>query len=806
MNRLYVVVAALLLGCALPAFAQSEHYAVKIEAQPIAAALKALAAQTGLQILVFSQDAGDKLAPALNGELTADEALTAILGDSGLTYEKVDARTVAVRKKDAPAGNETDRSSLNSPKLEEVVVTAQKRTERLQDVPVPVAVVTGNGLVASNQLRLQDFYSSVPGLVVSPGVQSGQQISIRGIAPGIGNPTVGVTVDDVPYGASATEEGGLTVPDIDPNDLDHVEVLRGPQGTLYGASTMGGLIKFVTVDPSTKGFAGTAQLGTNAVQNGAQPGYSVRGSVNVPVTDDLALRASAFTRQDPGYIDNPVLHIDGINEAQVFGGHLSTLWQPDDSLSVKLSALFQNYQGHGVGDVNINPPYPPPLGDLQQNYVQGVGPFSRKVQAYSAIVRWKPGELEIVSISGFNINSVHDSYDLTSVFGPTTQTLFGVTGTPDFEDIGTHKYTQEIRASSTLGSHLDWLVGGFYTHEAAHFNQTIYGEDPLSGPLLGVGEWSSLIESYEEYAAFGDLTVKLSERFDIQLGARQSHNKQTLEASGDGGLFGLLDSHESSGDSSFTYLFTPRFRFSPNLMVYARIASGYRAGGPNNVAPGVPLTFQPDTTRNYEIGTKATALDGALAVDASLYYIDWKDIQISEAVDVTGFVGNGGRAKSQGVELSVDSRPLPGLTVSGWISWNDAVLTEDLPPAAVLAGSSGASGDRLPLSGRVSGTLSIQQSFPLWQSATGFAGASVSYVDNRLGNFAPQGIPRLNLPADAKTDLRGGIQYGDWGIDAYVNNLTNRRGLLNGGSGTFPDFAYVFIQPRTVGVTLKRSF
>src|SRR6185437_9795434 len=593
--------------------------------------------------------------------------------------------------------------------LQEVVVTAQKRTERLQDVPVPVAVLSGAALVDANQLRLQDFASRVPGLILSPGAQSTQQLSIRGIAPGgAGNPTVGLTVDDVPYGASATEEGGLTVPDIDPNDLDHIEVLRGPQGTLYGASSMGGLIKFVTVDPSTEALTGQVQFGTSSVQNGDELGHSVPGSVNIPVSSDFAVRASGFARQDPGYIDNPVLHIDGINKANVYGGHLSALWKPDETLSLKLSALYQDYKGDGLSDVDVYPPYPPPLGDLQQNYAQRVGPFSRGVQAYSATLHWKPGKLELVSITGYNINSFHDGFDLTVGFGPVTQTLFGVTGTPDFEDVATRKFTQEVRLSAPLGESLDWLLGGFYTRERAHFDQTIEAEDPISGPLLGVAEWTRLVESYEEYAAFGDLTVHVTSRFDIQFGARESHNRQTLLGSGDGGLFGVLALTEASNDSSFTYLVTPRLKISPDLMVYARIASGYRAGGPNNLAPGVPLTFKPDSTRNYEIGTKGTTLDGILSFDASLYYIDWKDLQISEAVNVTSFVGNGGRAKSQGVELSLESNPLSGLTLSGWVSWNDALLTEDLPPAAVLAGSYGASGDRLPLSSRVSGSVSVQ--------------------------------------------------------------------------------------------------
>src|SRR5262249_48926184 len=155
-----------------------------------------------------------------------------------------------------------------------------------------------------NQLRLRDYYSRVPGLNLTPGTQSGQVLSIRGISTGSGNPTVGVTVDDVPLGSSTFLGGGAVVPDFDPADLARIEVLRGPQGTLYGASSISGLIKFVTADPSTAGFTGWLQGGVSSVSHGHGAGYNARGSVNVPLSDTFAVRASGFTRKDPGFIDN----------------------------------------------------------------------------------------------------------------------------------------------------------------------------------------------------------------------------------------------------------------------------------------------------------------------------------------------------------------------------------------------------------------------------------------------------------------------------------------------------------------------
>jgi outer membrane receptor protein involved in Fe transport len=234
-------------------------------------------------------------------------------------------------------------------------------------------------------------------------------LTIRGITTGAGNPTVGVTVDGVPFGSSTGLGGGDVVPDIDPNDLARVEVLRGPQGTLYGASSMGGLLDFVTIDPSTDRLSGRVQAGTESIYNGSGLGYNFRGSVNIPLGDTLAMRASAFTREDPGYIDNPFLHINGINEQHAHGGRLATLWTPTETLSLKLSALYQEIRSNGSNDVDVGTG----LSGLQQDYVRGAGGYDRKAQAYSAILKAKFGASDFTSVTGFNSNSYSDGFDYT---------------------------------------------------------------------------------------------------------------------------------------------------------------------------------------------------------------------------------------------------------------------------------------------------------------------------------------------------------------------------------------------------------
>jgi iron complex outermembrane recepter protein len=695
--------------------------------------------------------------------------------------------------------------------LEEVIVTAQKRAERLQDVPVPVTAISADALANTNQVRILDYYTSVPGLSLTAGDSHGSaQLVIRGLTTGGQiNPTVGIVVDDVPYGSS--QYAGYVAPDIDPSDLARVEVLRGPQGTLYGASSIGGLLKFVTIEPSIDRVEGRVQVGTSSVANGDGLGYSFRGSVNVPLGETFALRASGLVRQDPGYIDDPSLGIDGVNSTDVEGGRLAALWRPSDSLSLKLSALIQHSQAHGSPLVDRQPD----LGDLQHRMARGTGAATTDTQVFSANLTARLGSVDLTSVTGYSINELSDRRDLQG-FAPLSEMQFGVSGTVNPNDFKTEKLTQEVRLSAPLGENIDWLFGGFYAHEDTSQDQKIFAVDSATGAVVGSWLDSTAPLTYVEYAAFADITFHLTDRFDIQVGGRESQNRQTYSLSYAGPFAPVLlgapspvvTPEASSKENSFTYLVTPQFKVSPNLMLYSRLASGYRPGGPNAVPlAGALPHYRPDTTQNYELGIKGDVLDHVLSFDASLYYIDWKDIQLLIVTPSgVGYTANGSRAKSQGVELSLDLRPLDGLKVSAWGVWSDAVLTDPFPP---LSAAYGLSGDRLPYSSRVSGNLSVDQEFTLTGSVSGFVGGSVSYVGSRVGGFASvnSGSPaRQDLPAYTKIDLRAGMTYDAWTVNVFVNNVADKRGIIEGGIGTGLPFSFFYIQPRTIGLSLVREF
>jgi iron complex outermembrane recepter protein len=819
-----------------------------IQPQDLAAALSEFARQSHEEILFAPDIVAEKRSGGVRGTMQPFAALKILLSDSGLPFTSTPSGAILIGQAGAPtalsAAQGRDSSQKEGKKsssqdfrvaqvdqgapepkavgydqnldrkkkeegLSEIIVTAQKKSERLQDVPVPVTAINADVLVSNNEIRLQDYYSKVPGLNLELDGQTGvPTLSIRGITTGgQTNPTVGVTVDDVPYGSSTFIGGGFVSPDIDPSDLARVEVLRGPQGTLYGVSSIGGLLKYVTLDPSTDAVSGFLQAGTSDVSHGAQPGYSLRGAVNVPLSDTFAVRASVFTRLDPGYVDNIQTGERGVNWGTTDGAHLSALWHPSQDFSIKLSALLQENNVHGSPLVDSS------LGSesWDQSFLRGTGGYEQRFQAYSANIHAKLGVFDLTAVSGYGVNTSSLSYDVTPLYGTYTEASFGVTGSPYFNDLKTSKFSQELRLSAPIGPNLEWLVGAFYTHEDSSYISNVLAEAP-SGAIVGQGLYYSNPSTYEEYAAFTDVTYHITDQFDVQFGGRESQIKQSSSAVGSGPLNGgdSVTPNADSKDNAFTYLVTPRLKLSPDVMLYARFASGYRAGGPNANAlvNNTPLKYDPDKTQNYDLGVKADFLEHRLSIDAALYYIDWKNVQVTVQAPCgcAVYITNGGGAKSEGAELSIESKPLTGLTVAAWVAWNEAVLTKDFPPAS---SAYGLAGYRLPYSSRFSGNLSADQDLVVNRVWTAFVGGSVSFVGDRLGLF--QSTPtRQVYPSYAKTDLHAGAKHDTWTVNVYADNLTNRRTPLQGGldgPNTYANsHSFIYLQPRTVGLSVSDKF
>lgn len=718
--------------------------------------------------------------------------------------------TAAVAHLSTPAiaqGASTERTSTGSAELSEIIVTAQKREERLKDVPVAVAVVNTARLADTNQTNLQDIYLKVPGLNLTTVEPFGSStLAIRGLITGLYQaPTVGVIVDDVPYTATTTVGFGNAVPDLDPSDLARIEVLKGPQGTLYGASSMGGLIKYVTTDPSLDAVRGRIQAGLSGIENGDRVGFNVRGAINMPLGSRAAIRASAFTRVDPGFVDDPTHGKDGVNWGKASGGRISFLWQPTDALKVRLGALLQDLRTYGTGSVATGPGF----GEFEQNAPPRSGGYRKQLQVYSANVDADLGSAELASITAYSVTKNKFRFDFTPFYGAFANSLFpAVTGSTSVQDVRATKFTQELRLTVPLSENIEWLIGGFYNHENVPRNfQQVFATDFDTG--VPAGEIAYLIygTTLDEYAAFTDLTVTLSDQFDVQLGGRQSFISQDFNNSGGGpllgGAFAQPEAHAKS--NAFTYLLTPRFRISHDLMIYARFASGYRPGGPNGgtaLNPVLPTEFGPDKTMSYELGLKGSVLDKALSFEASLYHIDWKDIQLQFQDPATGitYYDNGSKARSRGVELSLNARPAHGLSLSGSASYNDAKLTQDLPATAAFI--TGLKGDRLPFGARWTYNASADYEVELGADVSAFVGGEVSYIGKRQNVFTATGVRGI-FPAYTRFDLRAGARWREVKLSLFLNNATDRRGVVSNGylPGTIN-----YIQPRTFGFNLAYAF
>ena len=847
-----ILVYGLLLCIAATSVAEPPRvFDLDLGAQSVADALNGLSEQTGVPV-VFSYDlVRNRKANPVKGRHTLLQALDALLRGTGLSGGLSDKGVVTVSASNpaTPQPGEISVTSNNNKSntsrtttaahkvgfaallasigaafsasaaedsadvapntISEVIVTAQKKEERLLDTPVPVSVIDAASLTESNQVLLRDYASSVPGLNIQADIVNQQQVSIRGITTGgSGTAVVGIMVDGIPFGGTYDQTGGGFVPDFDPGDLQRVEVLRGPQGTLYGASSMGGLVNFVTADPSTDRYSGRVAAGYSSVYNGAEPGFNVRASANIPISDQLAIRVSGFSRQDPGYIDNPTLGLDGVNKAQADGAHLAALWRPTDTISLKVSALYQYYNQDAASDVV----QASGLGPWQQNYIAQYGGANQKSdQVYSAIFKSKLGDMMLTSSTGYSSNRSYTTLDFGYVFGQAVQAMFpGVSGAPYIEHDSPKRITEELRLEGSVWK-VDWSVGGYYSRERSLFVDSVYASNAATGQIVGLYlPFDYSTRTGKEYAGFTNATVHVTDRLDFQFGGRESRISLDIpQYSVTGGSLGstpAVTPAQYASNSIFTYSVTPEFKISPDLMVYAKASSGFRPGYANTIVaeigPGIPRQVDPDKTKNYEVGAKGTFFDQKLTLDGSLYYIDWKNLQISLQSNGLLYNANGSAAKSEGVELSATVRPFSGLTIQGWIDYDNAVLTEPFPPATSTVPAN--AGDRLPITPRRSGYLSVTQEFRLVSDAIGFVGADVSFVGNRLGDFSAE--TRALYPGYTKADVRMGVRTNTWEINLYANNVGNERGLVGGGVGYDPENAFVYITPRTLGVNVAKTF
>lgn len=702
--------------------------------------------------------------------------------------------------------------------LEEVIITARKRAELLLEVPVPVTAISGESLSVNNQSTLRDYYLKVPGLNINmQGAYDGTTISIRGISTGPFNEgTTAVVLDDVPYTSSA--QLGDVVVEIDPSELERLEVLRGPQGTLYGASSLGGLLKYVTVEPSVDGVSGQVQAGFSTITNGDGLGSNASAAVNVPMSDTVAFRVSAFKRKTPGWYDNPVFGEEGVNWNDSEGGRASILWRPSDRFSLKLAALLQNVDSGANGYANLLPGETEPRG-LNQYTTPNFGGSHGKYRVYSAHIDATVGSVDLSSITAYvNTDRVFEASTRPGAFAFWTQPFFGTDAIGIVPEHHGDKFTQELRASIPLTEKVDWRLGVFYSKEDYDLTATFWALDFDTGEMLGEVLIVHPPSRYTQQSLFSDAVIEFTDRFDLQLGGRYSeHKTESLTTTISGAIFGggtVTNPAISSTDDALTYLVVPRFRLSPDAMFYGTVATGFRSGGPNpnRGIAGIPDGYEPDETHNYEIGFKGRLFDGLLTLDTSVYYIEWKDMRVANLFSPPpvqlAYTGNVGGAESKGWEFALELRPTESLTIAATGALSEAKLTTDFPDP-FGAGNLPEAGDDLPFNPDFAGSLSVDKEFPFIGGSVGHVGATLTYVGDR-GSFIgeAQGSPtEMIMSAYDNTDVRVGARWDHLEINIYANNVFDQRNaIVKGFGGSPPEAIALYTQPRTIGVTTTYKF
>jgi iron complex outermembrane receptor protein len=720
--------------------------------------------------------------------------------------------------------------------LVEIVVTANKREENVQNVASSVSVETGEKLIERGQTGLADYAAYMPGFNVSSQGTPGQSsVELRGISTGTSTSAIGTYLDDVPMGAtSGWVNAATTLLDMLPYDLERLEVLRGPQGTLYGAGSMGGLIKYVLKAPSTTNLEATVGAETNHIDGTGSAGYAAQARVNIPVIEHaLGVSVSVFGRREPGFMQNDFNGERDTNESKMYGARVAALWTPTDTLSVKLQALTQNIEARDAalrqfassvsvsGSALVVAPTDP-LPKYHESIAFGA-PYDQRIDLYQATVDWNPGPVSVVSATSYSSQRSYYQVDGSYALGP----YLGLFGGPGpgllaYEGFfGLDKITQELRVLSPQDSTIEWLAGVFVTHENSTNTQGYVPYNLNYTPMTGAIAfpnffYATLPEQYDEYAGFADITWHVTDAFSLGAGGRYAHNDQNDNWFVQPGplVNETGDVHLASHEGVFTWMADARYQFSKDLMIYFRVATGYRPGGPNSPIAGIPQTVGADKLINYELGVKSQFLDHKATINAAIYRIDWHDIQLIATKNSLSFFANGGKSVSQGLELQATYSPISALTFGFNAAYTDAHLTSVIPESNYLL-----TGYQLPNVPKQSYSLTADYTVPITSAWKAHVGGGYRYLSPQwlalVESPGPSSTPTVRAPGYSVFDLNVSLRNDHLTFKAYVRNVANNDAAVNGsvqglvttsGATGNQQVLEAFLPPRTIGVGVDYNF
>ncbi|HKT29889.1 TonB-dependent receptor [Dyella sp.] len=732
----------------------------------------------------------------------------------------------------SPASSSTTASPLSvgdsqHVTLNEVMVTANRRREPERDVPMHVDTVQAATLQQLGAKNLNDYVSYQPGVFFASAGGTGQgELVMRGVSTGNQtSPTVSLYIDDVPMGGSTVYAAAATFL-FDPAllDLDHIEFLYGPQGTLYGAGSMGGLVKYVTVKPDLGGFSGNVGADVSNTNRGGTS-YSEHASINLPlIKDKAAVRVSVVDQHATGvYRAVGETPAGGADRTHTKGARVQLEVDPTGKLSLNVTAMAQKIMADGLSMGDFNLQGQPISGGPYNRALNHREPFTQTLQLYSfhAGYDFDWGTVDWISAyQNFVNHSVQDYPDsflgLLNEIGP----LFGVDQPLSSLYVDSqytvHKSSQEIRFTSKKNQTFDWLLGVWLNREDVWEQYVLQGDNvppPGTTPLIA----QAVNSRFEEYAGYGDVTWHIRPTLDLTIGARASGNTQRLSNAEDGPFAGSPGGfREHVKDQDVTKMVTLSWRSTDTGTYYLRASTGYRPGGlqaplqstllvPN---PNATSTFGSDNLESYELGYKGSYLDHHLNVGLDGYDIEWHHMQLYTYTLGNTIIQNAGDARIKGIELQGSYADGPWeLGVSG--AYTDAFTNNGAPQLGIQPHA------RLPYSARWAGTVSGKYKFVL-AGMHAYMGAVVRGSSHRNAGFdGDLSDPNFKLPGFMFVDLNVGVTlHGGANVDFYVRNIANRQVPI----GTLNDEAVNFLAsvggpmlvqmstPRTVGMAFNVPF
>jgi iron complex outermembrane recepter protein len=752
----------------------------------------------------------------------------------------------------------TGRTTERNDALEEIVVTAEKRSSTVQDTPISMTAMSGEMMQQEGIYDLSKVIQSVPGISQRTAGSGQTELEMRGLSSSGGAaPTVGFYLDDYPLSPPAAALNGKVVVDPDLFDLSRVEVLRGPQGTLYGSGSMGGTVKLVTNAPKLNDLEGAVEA-TGASQSGG--GFNRGGNLmlNVPLVNDLlAMRVVLTDKYVDGWISRYVLGdnfpfptnagpcgagplvgctrgnvtavtpeeiVPRINWERLQGGRVGFLVQPNDALKIDATAMYQKISMGGYDEYDVPPGNPAAHYQPFNNFE----PFFDEFRLYGVTITYDLSFAQLTSATAYYSREESQTSDVSeamySVVGLFGVTIPGYLQIPFNETDSTRQTSEELRLASTGSGPFQWIGGLFFSKF-----ESIFSEFNASVPLafISVGGAAAnpdgiIYQAHnpyhmKQYAAFGEGTYAFTDSLKLTAGVRyykfdSTADEETSGFATDSGNAGATYNSFSQSNSGLNPKVTMSYEQNHDLTVYGTIARGFRPGGINQQIPSSiciisPETYGSDNTWNYEVGEKARMLDNHLVLNADIYYIKWKQVQqiVNQPCGYPLTV-NAGDAESYGPEIELTALLTPQLTLTFSGTYTHSALTS-VNPTVTAVDPSLASGLPILNVPKYTETTSLTYMTPVSDTYKFMARANNSYV----GESTDIEYTYATLPAYDLVGLRFGLVSDKLSGYIFSDNLTNKRAELGinttGFSWTIPSLERaVTNQPRTIGIDVKYNF